>query len=71
MGTYNVRIQGDAMEDVSQVTLIFEAEMKIRVDPNGNYQYSYDTICIPPGEFSVIIGDVTSTVTLDAIKDNN
>jgi len=62
--SYDVRIHGDAAEGASTVTLNMTASTKICTDRNGKYEYSYDTSFIPPGEFTVKVGELAKTVTL-------
>jgi len=63
-GTYNIVIHGDAAEEATKVTLQITASTKIVTDQNGIYEYSYDTSSIPPGTFTVKVGDITKTITL-------
>ncbi|WP_052727836.1 PKD domain-containing protein [Methanosarcina vacuolata] len=63
-GTYQIMIDGDAKEGVSEVDLKITASQTIQADSNGNFSYSYNTTAIPPGNFEVKVGDVTKEITL-------
>jgi YVTN family beta-propeller protein len=68
-GTYKIKIDGDAGEEVSEVNLKITALQKIKAGSNGNFNYSFDTRSVPTGDFEVKIGDVTNKITIK-LKDN-
>jgi len=63
-GTYDVVIFGFAVEGASKVNIEVTASASIMTDENGLYTYSYNTSNIPPGEFTIKIGEITKVVTL-------
>ena len=69
-GTYEIRIDGDAKEGVSDVNLKITASQTIQADSNGNFSYSYNTTAVPPGNFEVKAGDITKVITLRSIEES-
>ncbi|WP_243685582.1 PKD domain-containing protein, partial [Methanosarcina barkeri] len=63
-GIYQIRIDGDAKEEVSEVNLKITASQTIQADSNGNFSYSYNTTAFPPGDFEVKVGNITKVITL-------
>jgi PKD repeat protein len=63
-GIYQIRIDGDAKEGVSEVHLKITASQTVQADSNGNFSYSYNTTVVPPGNFEVKVGDITKVITL-------
>ncbi len=55
-GTYTIRIDGDAGEEVSEVNLKITAFQEIEADSNGDFSYSYNTKSVPPGNFEINVG---------------
>lgn len=67
-GTYEIRIDGDAVDGASSVPLTIKASTKIAADAQGNFEYRYSTSGIPPGTFTLSIGGITRTITLREIS---
>ena len=63
-GTYDIRIDGDAADGASSVSLTITASSKITADSSGNFEYKYASSGIPPGDFTLKAGGVTRTITL-------
>jgi hypothetical protein len=63
-GTYDIRIEGDALDGESFVPLTITASSKITADPQGNFRYKYSSSGVPPGDFILSIGGITKTITL-------
>ena len=61
-GTYDVTIHGKSGQ--STVRLKIVATGYIKADENGKFSYSYETSSIPPGQFTVVAGGMSKTVTL-------
>jgi methanogen extracellular protein (TIGR04279 family) len=70
-GTYTVKIDGDAGEDVSQVNLKITAFQGIEADSNGDFSYSYNTKSIPPGDLEISVGGVKKVAILPAEVPNS
>lgn len=64
--TYKVRMDGDALDGQSRVTLRITAAQTIDTDSQGNLRFEYDTDGMPAGEYDITIDGVTKTVTLKA-----
>ncbi|AKB18808.1 hypothetical protein [Methanosarcina sp. WWM596] len=69
-GTYNIKIDGDAKEGVSNVKLKVTALQGIEADSNGEFSYSYNTKAIPPGDLEIEVGGITKTVTIKSEEDS-
>ena len=63
-GTYDAMVHGDAVEGASTVTIYVTASTKIKTNDEGVYEFGYDTSPIPPGTFTLKIGEITKTVTI-------
>lgn len=64
-GTYDTIIHGDAIEDTSTVTVHIKASTKIKTNSEGLYVFSYDTSPIPPGVFTIKVGEIVRTIKLN------
>jgi hypothetical protein len=63
-GTYGAIIHGEAAESTSTVTVHVTASTKIKTNSEGLYEFTYDTNPIPPGTFTIKIGETTKTIVL-------
>lgn len=63
-GTYAIRIDGDAVDGVSDVNLKITASQEIEANSNGDFSYSYNTKSIPPGEFDIKVGDKAKEISI-------
>jgi hypothetical protein len=63
-GTYMIKIDGDANEEISNVDLKITAFQGIEADSNGDFSYSYNTKAVPSGDFEIKVGDKTKKVTI-------
>lgn len=63
-GTYDIRIEGDAVDGVASAPLAITASSKITADTQGNFGYKYSSSGVPPGDFILSIGGITKTITL-------
>lgn len=64
--TYEVRMDGNAQEGQSRVTLTITAAQTIDSDSEGKFRFEYDTDGMPAGEYDISIDGVTKTITLKA-----
>lgn len=62
--TYEVRMDGNAQDSQSRVTLRITAAQTIDTDSEGNLRFEYDTDGMPAGEYDITIDGVTKTITL-------
>ncbi len=63
-GTYKIRIDGDAGEEIPFVNLNVTAFQEITADSKGNFSYSYNTTSIPPGYFKIKVGGITKEINI-------
>lgn len=65
-GNYDISIHGQAKEGEKEVTIYLEAMEVIDTDNEGNFTYNYNTAALPPGDFTVLVGDSDRTISLSA-----
>lgn len=70
-GTYDIRVDGKAMDNRDRVTIVVEAVQTIKVDEDGSFNYSYDTSSLVGGEFKVKAGDIIKDVFLNSKKESS
>ncbi len=61
---YDVTVSGEAIQNVSTVSLEVKATTIISADDSGRFEHSYDTSNIPAGNFTVKVGSLVRTVML-------
>ena len=66
-GRYDAIAYGEALENVSLVSLEVTALVTVNADRNGYFEYSYNTAVIPPGTFRVTVGKLTLNVSLNEL----
>ena len=64
--TYGVKMDGNALDGQSRVSLRITAAQTINTDSEGNLRFEYDTDGLPAGEYDISIDGVTKTITLRA-----
>lgn len=64
--TYGVRMDGNALDGQSRVSLRITAGQTVNTDSEGNLRFEYDTDGLPAGEYDITIDGVTKTITLKA-----
>ncbi len=64
--TYGVKMDGNAQDGQSRVSLTITAAQTINTDSEGNLRFEYDTDGLPAGEYDITIDGVTKTITLKA-----
>lgn len=69
-GTYDVQIYGRPASGVSTVSIQITATQIIVADSDGNFEYDYATNALPVGDFELIVGGVSRTITLNAPSSN-
>lgn len=70
--TYDkIRIDGQAENGTENVTLKFTASETVRSDSSGNFNISYNTSYLPPGEYQIKLGGNSKTITLKAQDENS
>jgi len=62
-GKYNIKIEGNALSDQSDVYLTITASQTINTDDG---EMNYSTSSIPAGDFRVTVGGETKTITLSS-----
>jgi PGF-pre-PGF domain-containing protein len=70
-GAYDIKLDGDAAEGASSVSLTITASSKITADTQGNFEDKYSTSGVPPGNFTLNIGGITRTITLTTPGDKS
>lgn len=63
-GTYEIVINGNAVEGEKNVRLDFLATQTIKADEAGHFHQKYDTCTLPEGDFTVKIGDREKVISL-------
>jgi len=58
--------RGQAKEGEKEVTIYLEAVEVIDTDNEGKFTYNYNTAALPPGDFTVLVGDSDRTISLSA-----
>lgn len=58
-------LEGNAV-GTDPVNITMTAQIDIEADENGNFEYLYETNNVPPGEFSVEVGNEIKVVTLSS-----
>jgi PGF-pre-PGF domain-containing protein len=61
-GTYDIRISGRSQANA--VNLSFSATKELTVDPSGRFEYSYETVPLPAGEFLLMLDGFEKVVPL-------
>jgi len=62
-GDYNIKIDGNAAGGQSNVDLTITATQTMDIT-NGQFEETYSTSNIPPGDFKVTVADESETITL-------
>lgn len=63
-GTYDIFINGQAMEGEKEVRLDFTAMQAVHSDSEGSFNQNYETNALPAGDFTVRLGDSEKKITL-------
>jgi len=63
-GNYDISIHGNAKEGEKEITIYLEAVEIIDSDKEGKFTYNYNTSALPAGEFTVLVGDSSKTISL-------
>lgn len=63
-GSYDIVINGEAMDGEDEVKLEFTALQTMKSDSEGNFYFNYETNALPDGDFTVRIGNAEKKVNL-------
>jgi hypothetical protein len=69
---YLVKIDGNVLENSEgNVSLVFESRYEAaKADKKGNFKFSYDTKSLPPGYYTITIGDSKEEFYLSPAEDS-
>ncbi len=70
-GTYDIRVDGKALDNRDRVTIVVEAVQTIRIDEDGSFNYSYDTSSLVGGAFKVKAGNIVKDVFLNSKEEHS
>lgn len=62
--SYDILIDGDALKGKNSVQLQITASQTLTADSKGKFAFSYDTFSMPPGKFSIKVGNQAKTIEL-------
>ncbi|TGC09739.1 hypothetical protein [Methanolobus halotolerans] len=63
-GTYDIVINGEAMEGAEEVCIDFTALETMKSDSEGYFDHKYETNALPEGDFTVSTGNLEKKITL-------
>ncbi|WP_406655542.1 hypothetical protein V7O62_07045 [Methanolobus sp. ZRKC2] len=67
-GTYDIAINGEAMDGEEEVCIDFTAMETMKSDTEGNFYHNYETNALPEGDFTVRINNVEKKITLRQVS---
>ncbi|WP_370574792.1 hypothetical protein [Methanomethylovorans sp.] len=66
-GKYDISIHGLANDEEKEINIYLEAVEIIDSDQEGRFTYNYNTSALPAGDFTVLVGDSSKTISLSQI----
>lgn len=67
-GSYDIVINGEALDGENEVTLEFTALQTMKTDNEGNFDLNYETSALPSGDFTVRVGNAEKKITLRQVS---